>query len=578
MFKPSIVVLMAGFSVSAFAVGPEVISPVAFPPLFVVQSQAFSSLQGGIEPYFNKYELEDPARAELIQGLTAATIGPSLTTVNSKTYFQTTLGTLPVTVTKNFPGLGNAFNGSWVNQGLLPPDTNMAVGPNHVVQWVNLRLTVMDKNGTPLIGGALGYINGNAIWSALPAGSVCKISNQGDPLVAYDRLADRWVLSQFGFTLATATNGSGTQYPAVGSYRQCVAVSQTADPTGTYTLYEFVFPNFPDYGKIGVWPDGYYMTFNNFSYNTVTGAGSFAGASSCSFDRVKMLATNPAASGVCFNFTNAQPFFAMLPADLDGSTPPPAGAPNYQISPDWFFLNFGPYSIQLQKFHVDFVTPANSTLSDGIGGSNGSFIKMPMPDLLGSCNDNGGSCVPQPGTTRVLDTLSMRGMYPLKYRNRGGAESLVFTQSIKPPAPSTAAAGINFIEIRSPGANPPVMRQNGALAPADAISRWMGSATMDKQGNIALGYSASAASNVNPSIRIAGRLNSDILSRLRGEVQVVAGTGSQTSSSGRWGDYSSMQIDPVDDCTFWYTTEYMNNTSNSNWATQIIAFKFNSCQ
>ena len=354
-------------------------------------------------------------------------------------------------MTKNIAGLGRGFNANWTNQGLLPPDTTMAVGPTQIVQWVNLRLSVMDKNGTPLVGGALGYINGNAIWSALPAGSICRISNQGDPLVAYDRLADRWILSQFAFTTATATASPFRTYPAVGSYRQCVAVSTTGDATGTYTLYEYAFTKFPDYGKVGVWPDAYYLTFNNFTFSTTTGLSSYAGASSCAFDRSRMLAANPVATSVCFNFANSDPFFSMLPADLDGSTPPPAGSPNYQISPDWFFLNNPPYSIQLQKFHVDFTTPANSTLSDGIGGANGSFIKMPMPSLIGSCGDNGGACVPQPGTVRVLDTLSMRAMYPLKYRNRSGVESLVFTQSIDPPAPSTAVAGMSFIEIRSPG-------------------------------------------------------------------------------------------------------------------------------
>lgn len=576
MYKHSIFAVLTSLAASAFAVSPTAIAPVVFQPVFTVQSYAFSSLAGGIEPYFDKFAQEDPERVDLMSALTSNVISASLTTVNSPTYFQTTLGTLPVTLTKNIAGLGRGFNANWTNQGLLPPDTTMAVGPNQIVQWVNLRLSVMDKNGTPLVGGALGYINGNAIWSALPAGSICKISNQGDPLVAYDRLADRWILSQFAFTTATATASPFRTYPAVGSYRQCVAVSTTGDATGTYTLYEYAFTKFPDYGKVGVWPDAYYLTFNNFTFSTTTGLSSYAGASSCAFDRSRMLAANPVATSVCFNFANSDPFFSMLPADLDGSTPPPAGSPNYQISPDWFFLNNPPYSIQLQKFHVDFTTPANSTLSDGIGGANGSFIKMPMPSLIGSCGDGGGNCVPQPGTVRVFDTSSMRAMYPLKYRNRGGVESLVFTQSIDPPAPSTAVAGMSFIEIRSPGANPPVMRQNGALAPADAINRWMGSATMDKQGNIAMGYSASS-STLSPSIRIAGRLNADIVSRLRGEMQVVAGSGAQTSTAQRWGDYSTMQIDPVDDCTFWYTTEYTTTTSAADWATRIIAFKFNSC-
>jgi hypothetical protein len=446
----------------------------------------------------------------------------------------------------------------------------MAVGPTQIVQWVNLRLSVMDKNGAPLIGGA-GYINGNAIWSALGPTSVCATSNQGDPLAAYDRIADRWVLSQFAFRIATRTNSPPTTY-AGPPYAQCIAVSTTGDATGTYTLYEFIFANLTDYPKIGIWPDGYYMTFNNFSFNTATGASSYVGSSSCAFDRIKMLAASPA-GGVCFG--QGALFFASLPSDFDGTTLPPAGSPNYFIGGDWFTLNSPPYSLHLQKFHADFVTPANSTLTDGIGGANGTFIMMPIPDVVGACGDGGGICVPQPGTTRRLDTLSMRVMYPNKYRNRGGIESLVFTQTIDPPG--SAVAGINWMEIRNPGGNPPVIRQNGAIAPNDGLNRWMGSATMDKLGNIAMGYSVSS-STVSPGIRIAGRLNSDILSRVRGELDVMTGTGNQTSSASRWGDYSSMQIDPADDCTFWYTQEYTNSSSSANWATQIIAFKFNNCQ
>jgi len=573
MRRLSIFVLAAGFAVTALAADPIVVLPVTFTPLFVAESFPFSAMQGDTEPRLPLYEAEDPEKDVLTSDL--GTMSPSLITPDSHTYFQTTLGTLPVTVTRNFPGLGNGFNASWTNQGLLPPDTNMAVGPTQIVQWVNLRLSVMDKNGTPLIGGALGYINGNQIWAGLPAGSVCKISNQGDPLAAYDRIANRWVLSQFAFTLATATNGSS--YPAAGSYRQCIAVSTTPDATGTYTLYEYAFGNFPDYGKIGVWPDGYYMTFNNFSFSSATGASTYVNTTYCAFDRIAMLAANAVAAGVCFaqGSSSDGTFFASLPSDFDGTSLPPAGSPNYFVGGDWFSLNNPPYSLHLQKFHADFVTPAASTLTDGLGGPSGSYIMMPIPDVVGSCGDGGGLCVPQPGTTRRLDTLSMRPMYPLKYRNRGGVENLVVTQSIDPPG--SAVAGINWMEIRGPGANPPVIRQNGAITPNDGLNRWMGSATTDKQGNIAIGYSVSSATK-SPSIRIAGRLNSDIVSRVRGEMEVTVGTGNQTSSSGRWGDYSAMQIDPADDCTFWYTQEYTNSSSGANWASQIIAFKFNSCQ
>jgi len=568
MYKLSILGLLAGIAVSASGQTPVPVVPIVSTPQLIAQSAAFRTLTGDTSSNLKLNGLGEAEDTE-ISGLGA--VPASLVTPASHTVFQTTLGTLPVTVTRDFAGLGNGYNANWTNQGLLPPDTNMAVGPTQIVQWVNLRLSVMDKNGAPLIGGALGYINGNAIWSALGPTSVCATTNQGDPLAAYDRIADRWVLSQFAFNIANATQSPFRAYPAA-PYAQCIAVSTTGDATGTYTLYEYDFVDLPDYGKIGIWPDGYYMTFNNFHFSTVTGLSTYVNSTSCAFDRIKMLAGN-SAGGICF--AQGPLFFASLPSDFDGTTLPPAGSPNYFIGGDWFTLNNPPYSLHLQKFHADFVTPANSTLNDGIGGGNGTYIMMPIPDVVGACGDGGGTCVPQPGTTRVLDTLSMRVMYPNKYRNRGGVESLVFTQSIDPPG--SAVAGINWMEVRNPGGNPPAIRQNGAITPNDGLNRWMGSATMDKLGNIAMGYSVSS-SLVSPSIRIAGRLNSDILGRVRGELDVKTGSGNQTATAQRWGDYSSMQIDPADDCTFWYTTQYTNNSSGANWATQIISFKFNNCQ
>ncbi len=518
------------------------------------------------------FEVPQPTREELIAGAQAersraSLIAPSLATANSPTYFQTTLGTLPVTITKNFDGLGRGFNGNWTDQFIVPPDTTLAVGPNHIVQWVNVRLTVLNKAGTPLIGGALGYVNGNAIWQGLPAGSICRLANRGDPVVTYDRQADRWMLTQFAFDVNVSGN-------PVAPFAQCFAVSTTGDPTGTYSLYEYQFDHLPDYGKLGVWWDAYYFTYNGFTINPTSGASAFVGARSCALDRTAMIAGTPATLVCTPLMTNR---FSILPAHLEGGTPPP-GAPNYQVSQDWFFFASPPYSIRLQKFKVDFINPANSTFTDGLGGAFNSFVQMPMGSLLGACGDNGGACVAQPGTARVLDTLSMRPMYPLKYRNRGGVESLVFTHTIDPiVGVSGTQAAMNWVEIRDPGGSPPVMRQNGAINTPDALNRWMGSASMDKMGNIALGYSVSSAS-VNPGIRIAGRLNSDIVSRLRGEAVVVNGRGAQTSTAQRWGDYSTMQVDPADDCTFWYTQQYMQGTFTRDWSTRIVGFKFNNCQ
>jgi len=506
-------------------------------------------------------------------GMSAPVTGPLVATPTSTMAIQTANGTLPATVSKNFVGLGTGFNGTWVVQGLLPPDTTMAIGLTQIVQWVNIKLTVLDKTtGAPLLAGS-GYVNANQVWAGLGGGSVCATQNQGDPILQFDRMANRWVLSQFAFTIAKATNGGG--YPA-GPYAFCVAVSQTSDATGAYNLYQYTVPRLPDYPKLGVWPDAYYITSNDYSFSTTDATASYQGSRVCAFDRAAMIA-GAAAGGVCFSGLSAT-HFAMIPGDIEGPLLPPPNAPNYLISGDWFTLNAPPYTLQMRRFHVDFATPANSTLTDGLGGASDSFVAMPLSsNVVGSCGDGGGACVAQPGTTRLLDSLSMRAMYRLAYRNQGSrGEMLTFTQSIGRLGQANFA-GIQLLEIRNPGANPPSVYTNVNFAPADGTNRWMGSAATDKNGNIGFGYSVSS-STVSPGLRVNGRLRTDIRNQLRGELNVQTGSGSQTSTAQRWGDYSTMQIDPSDDCTFWFTSEYMVNTSSADWATRIVAFKFNSCQ
>jgi hypothetical protein len=489
----------------------------------------------------------------------------SVTTAPSSMYTQTTNGTLPVTKVTDYVGLGNGFAG-WTLQGLLPPDTTMAVGNNQIVQWVNIRLTVLNKTtGAPLLPSP-GYVTGNQIWSGLGSTSLCKNFNRGDPVLQYDRMAGRWLLSQFAF------NGTS----ASSSFAMCFAVSQTSDATGAYNLYEYSNnPYLPDYPKLGVWTDAYYWTANDFDFRT-NSAGSFAGTRDCALDRAAMLAGNPATM-ICFAGLGATTgeYFASLPADFEGSIAPPAGSSEYILNVDWFSKNNPPYVMELRRFHPDFVTPANSTLDDGFGGGPGSFVAMPFANnVVGACGDGGGACVTQPGTTRRLDTLAMRPMYRLAYRNMGlNRESLVFTETVDPTG--SAVAGIQMVEIRNPGANPPVVYNNVNFNP-DTTNRWMGAAATDKVGNILLGYSVSSTAKA-PSIRIAGRQRNDIKNTLRGEIEVKAGAGNQTSSSSRWGDYSTMQIDPDDDCTFWYTQEYTNVSSSANWATHIVGYKFNNC-
>jgi hypothetical protein len=454
----------------------------------------------------------------------------------------------------NFEGLGSGFPGYSVAGA--PPDTTMAVGPSHVVQWVNVHFAVFDKTGATLLP-APGFSAGNTIWAGF--GGVCQTTNRGDVLVQYDHLADRWIFSQFAFNLDVFGN------PAA-PFVQCFAVSTTNNPMGAFNRYEYSFTEFNDYGKLGVWPDAYYMSYNMF--NAITFANT--GAQACAYDRAAMIAGAPGALSICTT-TN---FFAggasLLPSDWDGTAAPPAGAPNI------FMRQSTAPALRLLKFHVDFVTPANSTFNDGFGGAFGSFIALPIPGTVRACNGTGAACIPQPGTTQQLDTLSDRIMYRLAYRNRGGVDTLVNTQSIDPDGAGPIQAALRVYEIRNAFAAAPTLFQNFNYVP-DSTNRWMGSVAMDKAGNMAIGYSVSD-STTNPGIRITGRLRSELRNRMQIESVIVNGSGSQVTPLDRWGDYSAMQVDPTDDCTFWYTTEYIGANGTFNWRTRIANFKFPGCQ
>jgi hypothetical protein len=571
--------LILAFSVFAFVLSaqtPTVLTPDLTGVSDTFQSYAMNNPTSPTVLVFdddgteiaNQLYIPKPATNPLAASVSVAALASAM-------FNQTTNGTLPVTVSKNYVGLGTGFNGNWTVQGLLPPDTTMGVSPTQILQWVNIKLTVLDKaTGAVALGGA-GFVNANQIWAGLGNASVCATQNQGDPIVQYDRINNRWILMQFAFTFGTGTVSPFRSYPAA-PYAFCWAVSQTSDATGAYNLYQYSMPNLPDYPKLGVWPDAYYLSDNAFSFSTTTGLASYVGTRLCAFNSAAMI-VNAVANSVCFSGLDPT-HFASLPADFEGTTAPPANETEFFLSGDWFTLNSPPYSLQLRRFHPDFVTPANSTLTDGFGGGFDSFVKMSFDNsVVGACADGGGACVPQPGTTRVLDSLSMRPMYRLAYRNLGAnRESLVFTESVGTLPRANAVARIQLVEIRSPAANPPIIYNNVAFNP-DATNRWMGAAASDKLGNVALGYSVSS-STLNPGIRIAGRLRNDIRNSVRGEINVQTGTGSQTSSAQRWGDYSTMQIDPSDDCTFWFTTQYIKNTAGADWATRIIGFKFNNCQ
>jgi hypothetical protein len=444
------------------------------------------------------------------------------------------------------PTVGLNFDGVGVGLGAYadccaPPDTNGDVGLNHYVQTVNLDYAVFNKTTGALV---LGPTPINTLWSGF--GGSCQTHNDGDPIVIYDSKADRWVISQF------AVN--------VNPSLQCVAVSQTSDPTGAYYRYSFSYgADFPDYPKMGVWPDGYYTTFNMFN-----GAGTvFLGAKVCAYDRSKML-TGVAATQQCFNTSNL--YGGLLPADLDGANLPPAGAPNYVVGLD------APVTsnlLQYWKFHVDWTTPASSTFTGPIALTVASYTN--------SCNTLArGDCIPQGGGGTNLESLADRAMYRLAYRNFTDRQALVFNHTIEVGSGSTLQSGVRWYELRADAANNLSLFQQGTYAP-DSNWRWMGSIAQDKSGNIALGYSVSS-STISPQIHFTGRVVADGAGLMtQGENIVINGGGSQTGGLARWGDYSMMGIDPVDDCTFWFTTEYLKASGSFNWSTRINSFKLPNC-
>jgi hypothetical protein len=440
---------------------------------------------------------------------------------------------MPATLS-NFEGVGKGMVGYTISGD--PPDTNGDIGINHYIQTVNSSFAIFNRSGTVLYGPS----NINTLWSGF--GGSCQTDNDGDPVVKYDKRADRWVISQF----AVASGGS------TGPFYQCVAVSTTSDPLGTYYRYAFSFANFNDYPKLGIWPDAYYFTFNMF-----TGPGAWVGGEVCALNRTAMLAGS-AATMQCFGpYAN---YGSMLPSDLDGRTDPPSGSPNYLLA-----LDNNPLLLDFWKLHIDWAVPANSTLTGP--------TQIAIPTYTGLLS------VAQQGSAKRLDGLGDRLMYRLAYRNMGSYESLVVNHSVDAAGTTgLGTAGIRWYEVRSP-ATTPTLYQKGTFAP-DSMSRWMGSMAMDASGNIAVGYSISSATSF-PSINFTGRLAADPLNTLpQGETVMVAGTGANNPSyagDARWGDYSSISVDPTDDCTFWYTNEYFSTTAAFNWRTRIGSFKFPSC-
>jgi hypothetical protein len=448
------------------------------------------------------------------------------------------------------PTLIQSFEGVPNIQQVSPSDSVGDVGPNHYVEMVNLSFAVYNKFGTKLFGPAdLG-----TLWQGF---SVPHCSDSaGDPIVLYDQLADRWIL---------------TQFTALGPiYWNCIAVSQTGDPLGAYFRYAVSTGlNFPDYPKYGVWPDGLYISTREFDPND-----NFAGNGAYVVNREQLYAGDPNAAVVSFLLPPGNtPWLqgdGLLPTDLDGNRLPPAGAPNYYVGSMDDGAQYGAPADALNvfEFHVDWAMPAASTFT-----FTGSLPVAPFDSIFPCRGNNSRACIPQPGTSNLIDVLSyrQRPIWRLAYRNFGTHQAMVTNQSVEA---RPKLAGTRWYELRNTGAGWTVFQQ-GTYSPADKVNRWMGSIAMDKRGNMALGYSVSSQ-QVFPGVRFTGRLASAPPGTMQGEASVIAGTGSQLVSN-RWGDYTSMNVDPVDDCTFWYVNQYFRNSSNNGWQTRIGSFAFPGC-
>jgi hypothetical protein len=430
------------------------------------------------------------------------------------------LQTAALPLINTVPGLN--FDGVGAN-GFAPPDTNGSVGLTQFFQITNVEFAIYDKNsGNILLGPALIH----SLWNGF--GGDCDSNDGGDPVVLWDKAAQRWFVSQL--------SGSYTNW--------CAAVSTSSDATGTYFRYAFSSgSNLDDYPKVGIWPDAYYRATNSFQNGQ-----NFIGANACALDRALMLSGGNA-NEICMQQNSN--VASLLPSDVDGNVAPPSGEPNF------FVELLDTSDLGLFKFHVDFAIPANSTFTG------------PTSIPVAAFTQAGG--IPQPSGGSTLDSLGDRLMFRLAYRNFGNHEALVVNHSV---VAGSGVVGARWYEVRSPNATPTLFQQ-GTFAP-DTTYRWMGSIAMDLAGDIALGYSVSSSS-VDPGIRYTGRTTGDPAGSMETEASIIAGGGVQNGGLARWGDYSSMSVDSIDDCTFWYTTEYIASSGSFNWSTRIGSFKFPNC-
>ena len=461
-----------------------------------------------------------------------------------------TAATLPprTRVVHSYTGLGDGFDPSYTVEA-IPPDTVGAVGRTQYVQWVNSSFAVLDKaTGRHL----LGPVPGNTLFKGF--GGECEKENDGDPVVSYDKQAHRWVLQQFAITN--------------GDY-ECVAVSTSENALGRYHRYAFKYVGFNDYPKSGVWSHSYVDTYNMFNAES--------GTKVCAFDRAAMLRGRDTTQQ-CFQLDPSAP--ALLPADVDGTRFP---GPHEDVPLLGLGTVEGVPGLVVYQLHVDWAHPARSRLLPAQPVRTAAY-NAACGVLYQVAQRDAAPCAPQPVTGLVgqvalvgLDVLSDRPMFRLAWRRfADGHDAMTVTHAVD--ALPTAAVGLRWYELRRTRTAGWSVAQQGTYLP-DGDSRWMGSSAMDKNGGLAVGYSVSGPTLTFPSIRVAGRTAADPKGELGQETHVADGFGEQVTASNvaRWGDYSAMTVDPVDDCTFWYTTEYMATFGVFDWSTKVVAFRLPGC-
>jgi uncharacterized repeat protein (TIGR01451 family) len=463
---------------------------------------------------------------------------------------------------QNFEGLSNDDNGSSPGDRMSPPDANGDVGPRHYVQWVNASLAVYDKQGLRL----LGPVPGSVVWSgfglgepAVSAARLCETTNRGDPIVLYDQLADRWLLTQFAWSRIGAKR--------TPPYVQCIAVSATGDPTGRYFRYAFRTPDdlFNDYAKLGVWFNAYLLTYIATNDNADEDeATQLAGSGVLALNRSQML-SGLAADAVYALATDAPP---LLAADLDGPAEPggssrPLGDPLLVGIED--HVDDIQDALELWRFHVDFADPARSVLAGPALVPTHPFDSQLCPEA---------ACVSQRGDGQRLDALSDRLMSRADYRRFDDHDTLTLSQTIR--ADTSGRAGIRWYELHRTVSVFEIARE-GTIASSDTINRWLPSIAVDRLGDLGIVFST-AGPDEFPSIGYTGvaALPVEPAVAFPGESRLAVGGGAQSEQS-RWGDYAAISVDPVDGCTFWLTQEYYPKTSPDGWHTRIGSFRFPTC-